>query len=125
VTRLIVNVGIAYGSDTEKAKDLMMQTIKGMPKVLDNPPPQVLFMGFGDSSLDFQLRVFLRSFDDRVPTTHAIHTEINKTLEAAGISIPFPQRDLNIVSQNMPLRVDGGKPVPKPKAKTTDKTKKA
>jgi len=89
VTRLIVKVGVAYGSDTEKAKELMMQTIKSMPKVLENPPPQVLFMGFGDSSLDFQLRVFLRSFDDRVPMTHAIHTEINKTLSTAGISRRF------------------------------------
>ena len=123
VTRLIVKVGVAYGSDTEKAKELMMQTIKSMPKVLENPPPQVLFMGFGDSSLDFQLRVFLRSFDDRVPMTHAIHTEINKTLSTAGISIPFPQVDLNIVSQNMPLRVDGQKAPTKRKPSTKPKGK--
>ncbi len=105
VTRLIVPVGIAYGSDTESARELMLETVKSLPKVLETPPPQVLFMGFGDSSLDFQVRVFLRNFDDRVPMTHIIHTEINKTLEKAGVSIPFPQVDLNVVSQKIPLQV--------------------
>ena len=60
-------------------------------------------MGFGDSSLDFEVRVFLSTFDDRVPMTHVVLTEINKALEAATISIPFPQRDLNIISQNIPV----------------------
>jgi len=118
VTRLIIKVGIAYGSDTDRARDLMLETVKGIPKVLDNPPPQVLFMGFGDSSLDFEIRVFLRSFDERVPMRHTLHTEINKALDKAGISIPFPQRDLNIVSQEVPLEVlSGAKPRSKPKGK--------
>ena len=105
VTRLTVPVGIAYGSDTDKARDLMLEALKANEKILEKPAPQVLFMGFGDSSLDFELRVFLRSFDDRVPVRHMIHTDINRVLEKAGISIPFPQRDLNIVSQNIPLEV--------------------
>lgn len=105
ITRLMVPVGIAYGSDTDRARDLMMETVKAQTKVLASPQPQVLFMGFGDSSLDFEIRVFLRSFEERVPMRHLLHTEINKTLEKAGISIPFPQRDLNIVSQNIPLEV--------------------
>ena len=117
ITRLIVPVGIAYGSDTDHARDLMLETLKQIPKVLETPPPQVLFMGFGDSSLDFQCRVYLRTFEERVPMTHTVHTEINKTLEAAGIPIPFPQRDLNIVSQGAPLEFMA-KPAPKPKRKT-------
>ncbi len=107
VTRLSVGVGIAYGSDTESARDLMLQTVKSIPKVLDTPPPQVLFIGFGDSSLNFEIRAFLRNFDDRFPIRHQILTEVNKTLEEAGISIPFPQVDLNIVSQTVPLKVEG------------------
>ena len=127
ITRLIVNVGIAYGSDTDAARDVMLSAVRDLPKVLATPAPNVLFMGFGDSSLNFQIRVFLNTFDDRVPMTHIIHTEINKALEAAGIPIPFPQRDLNIVSQNVPLQVlskasgapkrkktGGPKPTPKP-----------
>ena len=137
VTRLIVKVGIAYGSDTDKARELMLETVKELPKVLDNPPPSVLFMGFGDSALDFEVRVFLRKFDERIPMTHTIHTEINRTLAKAGISIPFPQRDLNIVSQNVPLELLSGaqssrgakksgtksKPSPTPKAKTKPEPK--
>lgn len=118
ITRLIVPVGIAYGSDTDAAREIMLEAVKCLPKVLTTPAPNVLFMGFGDSSLDFQVRVFLSSFDDRVPMTHVIHTEINKALEAAGIPIPFPQRDLNIVSQNLPLEIVSN-------AKTTPKRKQA
>ena len=114
VTRLTVKVGIAYGSDTDAAREIMLSAVKELPKVLSMPPPNVFFMGFGDSSLDFQVRVHLNSFDDRVPMIHVIHTEINKALEEAGISIPFPQRDLNIVSQNVPLQVQS-KPSSEPK----------
>ena len=116
VTRLIIPVGIAYGSDTDKARDIMLDALKANPKVLDTPAPNVLFTGFGDSSLDFQLRVFLSNFEDRWPVTHTIHTEVNKALEAAGISIPFPQTDLHIVSQNGPLEI-GPKPASKSKPK--------
>ena len=115
ITRLVVRVGIAYGSDTDKARDLILDTIRRINKVLDTPPPQVLFMGFGDSSLDFEIRVFLRSFDDRAPIRHTIHTEVNKALQAANITIPFPQRDLNIVSQAVPLEVSSKGTPRKPK----------
>jgi len=98
-TRLIITVGIAYGSDTDQARDLMLAVLKDNPKVLDTPAPSVLLTNFGDSSLDFQLRFFLRNFEDRWPVTHVIYTDVNKALEAAGITIPFPQRDLNIISQ--------------------------
>ena len=107
VTRMILPVGIAYGSDTDKARDIMLDVLKANPKVLNTPAPNVLFTGFGDSSLDFQMRVFLNNFEDRWPVTHIIHTEINKALEAEGISIPFPQTDVNIIAQDMP------KPKPK------------
>ena len=102
VTRMILPVGIAYGSDTDKARDIMLAVLKANPKVLNTPAPNVLFTGFGDSSLDFQMRVFLNNFEDRWPVTHVIHTEINKALEAEGISIPFPQTDVNIIAQDMP-----------------------
>jgi len=123
VTRLTVPVGIAYGSDTDKARDVMLETLKSIPKVLETPPPQVLFFGFGDSSLDFELRVFLKNFDERVPMRHAIHVAINKALAEAGFVIPFPQRDLNIMAQEIPLQFIN-KSAPKSKAKPIS-TKKA
>ncbi|MEP3889554.1 MAG: mechanosensitive ion channel domain-containing protein [Hellea sp.] len=104
-TRMTIHVGIAYGSDTDKAREIMLKVLSDNKRVLRNPAPSVLFTGFGDSSLDFQLRVYLSNFEDRWPVTHVIHTDINKALESAGIPIPFPQRDLNIVSQNIPLEV--------------------
>ena len=104
-TRLICNVGIAYGSDTDRARELMLDVLKRNPKVLDLPPPNVLFVNFGDSSLDFELRAFLKAFEDRWPVKHAIHTEVNKVLAANGFEIPFPQRDLNWRGQDAPLEL--------------------
>lgn len=99
-TRMIIHVGIAYGSDTDKARDIMLKVISSNAKVLDTPQPQVFFLGFGDSALNFELRIFLRSFEDRYPVSHAIHTDINRALEKAGISIPFPQRDVHIIGKS-------------------------
>jgi len=117
VTRLIVPVGIAYGSDTDAAREIILGAVRDLPKVLKSPAPNVLFMGFGDSSLDFEVQVFLSTFDDRVPMTHVVLTEINKALEGAGISIPYPQRDLNIVSHKLPMDALSVAKV-KPKTKT-------
>jgi len=103
ITRLKIPVGIAYGSDTDRAGDIIMDVLRNNPNVLDKPSPQALFLGFGDSSLDFEIRVFLKSFEDRFPVQHALHVEINKALEKAGITIPFPQTDLNIMSQAVPI----------------------
>ncbi len=100
VTRLTISVGIAYGSDTDKAREIMLDVLRSNSKVLETPAPQALFIGFGESSLDFDIRVFLRNFEDRWPVKHSLHTEINRALEAAGISIPFPQREVNIISKN-------------------------
>lgn len=119
VTRVIVNVGIAYGSDTEKAREIMLETLKETGKILETPPPQVFFLGFGDSSLDFELRFFLRKFEDRFPVSHQVHTDVNKALAKHGFEIPFPQRDLNWRGQSAPFDI---KPTaPKRSSGTTKK----
>ena len=105
VTRVIVRVGIAYGSDTDRARDVMLETLKNTGKILDTPPPQVFFLGFGDSSLDFELRFFLRKFEDRFPVSHQVHTDVNKALAEHGFEIPFPQRDLNWRGQTAPFEM--------------------
>ena len=121
ITRLTVPVGIAYGSDTDAARDIMLNVLKKSDSILNTPSPQVLFTGFGDSSLNFEMRVFLKSFEERWPARHLIHTEVNKALEKAGISIPFPQRDLNIVSQNFPLQILNETPKLGPKVSSLKK----
>ena len=105
VTRLKMFVGIAYGSDTDKARDIMLGVLKSHSKTLDRPRPQALFTGFGESALDFELRAFIANFEDRFPVLDGLHSQINKALEAENISVPFPQRDLHIVSETYPPSV--------------------
>ncbi len=119
VTRLKTHIGIAYGSDTDRARDVMLEVLKNHNKTLQQPGPQVLFMGFGDSALDFELRAFIASFEDRFPVLDALHSDINKALEAEGISIPFPQRDLHVKydsfpPNNTPVETSKAKPKSKP-----------
>jgi len=127
VTRVKIPVGVAYGSDTDKVHKIIMDVMNNQKLILDKPSPQAMFLGFGDSSLNFEIRGFIKSMDDRFPVQHSIHTELNKAFEKEGISIPFPQRDLRITAQNIPVKLTpkaGSKskvkpksPKPKPKRK--------
>ena len=100
--RVTVPVGVAYGSDVEKVRELLLQVATEHPLVITNnhkvSPPKVLFRGFGDSSLNFELRCFILSIDRRLDTLSDLNFAINRVLEEAGISIPFPQRDLHLRS---------------------------
>ncbi|MDH4072655.1 MAG: mechanosensitive ion channel [Gammaproteobacteria bacterium] len=98
ITRLVIPVGISYGSDVGLAHRVMEEVLKSMPLVLDEPEPKVWFVGFGESSLDFNLYVYLRQLSDRLPLTHAVHESIFAALKEHGIEIPFPQRDIHVRS---------------------------
>jgi len=104
ITRLVIPVGIAYNSDAMRAHRIMEDTLRKMPLVLDEPEPKVFFVGFGDSSLNFNLYVFSRQLEDRLPVTHAVHDEILRALRENGIEIPFPQRDLHLRSVSPDIR---------------------
>ncbi len=95
INRLIINVGVAYGSNVELVEKLLMEVAENNPKVAESPSPQVFFVRFGDSSLDFEVRVFISSMMDLMPLTHEIHMAIDRTFRENGIEIPFPQRDLH------------------------------
>lgn len=94
--RVVVNVGIAYGSDTRKACEILQQICDDHPDVLADPAPLISFEGFGDSTLNIVLRFYLASLDRRLAVIHEVHTDINDRFNAAGIEIAFPQRDLHI-----------------------------
>lgn len=99
--RLQVKVGVAYGSDVEKVRDILETVGRGHTEVITDgraPAPRALFMGFGDSSLDFELRVRIQRIERRFLVTSDLNFKIEKAFREAGISIPFPQRDLHIVS---------------------------
>ncbi len=98
ITRIVIPVGVSYGSDVQLAHRVMEETLLAMPLVLDDPAPKVYFVGFGESSLDFRLNVYSRELADRLPLTHAVHEQILGALRKNGIEIPFPQRDLHLRS---------------------------
>ena len=99
--RLQITVGVAYGSDVEHVRDILETAGREHNEVITDgraPAPRALFMGFGDSSLDFELRVRIKRIERRFSVISDLNFEINRAFRDAGISIPFPQRDLHIVS---------------------------
>lgn len=96
VTRLLLRVGVAYGSDVEIVRSIILDTVEAHPDVLDKPPPTVFFMAHGDSALQFEVRFFVGAPMKRLPTMHALNTAINTALNQNGIQIPFPQSDVHI-----------------------------
>lgn len=98
VTRLVIPVGIAYGSDTKLAREVLLNCADLDSLVLADPAPSAIFRGFGDSSLDFQLRVFLSSRDLWPMAMDQLHARIDAAFRSFGIEIAFPQRDLHIRS---------------------------
>lgn len=98
VQRVFISIGIAYGSDTKKATEILYQVLKSHPAVLADPAPVVTFNGFGDSALTFEVRCYLPRADLKLPTTHELHMQIDEAFRDANIEISFPQRDLHIRS---------------------------
>ncbi|MEZ6047296.1 MAG: mechanosensitive ion channel [Planctomycetaceae bacterium] len=98
INRIVIEVGIAYGSDIERARNIILQLATSHPETLEDPPPVVTFDRFGDSALNLTLRAYLPSLENRLLTLHQLHLQINNEFNAAGIEISFPQRDLHIRS---------------------------
>ncbi|MFO7604482.1 MAG: mechanosensitive ion channel [Gammaproteobacteria bacterium] len=106
--RVTVRVGVAYGTDTEKVKALLLHCASENAHIIqdtDKYQPKVLFMGFGESSLDFQLRVFVQNIDDRLSVISDLNFAIDKIFRENNIEIPFPQRDIHI--RSMPESFSG------------------
>lgn len=117
VIRLIVPVGIAYGSDTKLAKEAMTRAAARNENVLSDPPPRILFLGFGDSSLDFEVRAYVGSIDHYMITIDEVHDAIDQEFRKAGIEIAFPQRDLHVRSIRAALPLIDSKSNPNAKQK--------
>ena len=104
-------MGVAYGSDVQKAMALMDEAARQHDRVLEEPSPSVVFDCFGDNSLNLTLRCFVGTQDDRLPTLTQLHQAINDKFNDAGIVISFPQRDVHLdTSQPLDIRIlpDGG-----------------
>ncbi len=104
INRIVIEVGVAYGSDTELARQLLLKVARRQPHILTDPEPLATFDRFADSSLNFTLRCFLPNLENRLAVIHELHTEINREFNAANIEIAFPQQDLHVRTIDAPLQ---------------------
>ena len=115
ISRSIIKVGIAYGSDTELAEKLLLKVLKENPLVLKEPKPSAYFLGFGDNSLNFELRLYINDIDNRLPVQHELHKAIDREFRKAGIVISFPQHDVHFdADRPLKIQVVPDKPATKP-----------
>ncbi|HUG90840.1 MAG TPA: mechanosensitive ion channel domain-containing protein [Planctomycetaceae bacterium] len=98
VNRIVVNVGVAYGSDPDLVRALLLKVAHESPHVTSDPKPAANFDGFGDSTLNFCLRAYVPNMDHYLDTVHGLHTAVQETFARHGIEIAFPQRDLRVRS---------------------------
>ncbi|TWU03619.1 mechanosensitive ion channel domain-containing protein [Neorhodopirellula pilleata] len=96
VNRIVIDVGLAYGSDTQLARELLLEAANNHPLVLKDPASIASFEGFGDNALNLRLRTFLPSLENRLQVITELHTTIDLSFREAGLEIAFPQRDLHI-----------------------------
>lgn len=99
ITRVILHVGVAYGSDVDQVQEILQEVAHSNERVVDDPAPAVFCVGLGDSRIDFELRLFVNDLLDIMPLSHEIHAAVTLALREAGIEIPFPQRDIHVRTQ--------------------------
>jgi len=107
--RVRVNVGVAYGSDVELVKNTLIETAKSHPLAVTDgslTPPIVWFTDFADSSLNFQLLFYIKDIDRRASAASEMRFAIDKAFREKNIQIPFPQRDIHIITQEVRQKGD-------------------
>jgi len=105
LTRVQVDVGVAYGSDVDRAMEILLELAREDERVLEEPAPDVVFNQFGDNSLNLGFRVFVGTLADRLRVMTDMHREIHRRFAEEDIIIAFPQRDLHL-NTLAPLQVE-------------------
>lgn len=96
VVRLNIPIGVAYGSNLEKVSVALLEAAHSVDRVLKTPAPKVHFSGFGDSSIDLQIRVWIDKPRDHTVITSDVNFAVDRAFREHNIEIPFPQRDLHL-----------------------------
>lgn len=109
MNRVVINVGVAYGSNIAKVRRLLLRIANDHPCVVKEPSPIVNCESFGDSTLNFVLRCFLPDLDNRLATIHDLHAAIHDRFMREGIEIAFPQMDLHLRSTPPALSLNPAK----------------
>ena len=104
LNRILIPIGVAYGTDTRRALALAREIVEGHPQVLREPKPLLTFEGFGDSSLNLFVRCYLESLEFRLDTLTELHTQIHERFRQEGIEIAFPQLDVHWKNPPPPSR---------------------
>lgn len=112
--RIEVAVGVAYGSDVEKVRSVLLDCAQKHEKVLTSPEPFVIFMNFGASSLDFELRCFTNDVSYRLRISSDLRFAIDEAFRENGIEIPFPQHVVHFADQGPPALSDTDRPAEPP-----------
>lgn len=107
ITRIRLQVGVSYDSDVRQVTQILRDICRENSRVMADPPPNISFAAYGESSLDFNIMVHVRAPEDRVPATHELNTAIFDAFREHGIEIPFPQRDLYIKNWPRQLTANG------------------
>jgi small-conductance mechanosensitive channel len=94
--RVRVNIGVAYEADIRQAKDIIIAVARKMDWISETPAPKVVVRNFSDSSVDLQLRVWIRNARRRMDTISFVIDNVKDAFDKAGIEIPYPKRDIQI-----------------------------
>lgn len=101
MARLILKVGVAYESDTKLVQETLLTIARQHPQVMHNPKPEVVFGQFGDSTLDFELRVIVPSRDHFPKVRHDLNMMINESFREKNIEVAFPQREIRVKAEDI------------------------
>jgi small-conductance mechanosensitive channel len=105
--RLDIPVGVAYGSAPDKVLQVLTEVAQSHPDVVAAPAPEALFLGFGDSALNFQLRAWTSRLDRHPMVRSELGVAVYAALRAAGFSIPFPQQEIRMLPVSPPPESGG------------------